>query len=773
MDYDTPPIYLTSAQVEKGSKLLWEMVGALLIFIAAYFFVELIFPKFFSKNEEVKKKKLLKDIEASDKFVVNFHDLIKTVFNPAILPKELMDKPSKFIPWGFLVLWVISIIVIQVGLNTISVANPTNRNDTAIQVGLIMYFVSLIGYYLSRCFSYYKSKTMIDIVKTDMKKKAQAHQKRDPRGSNNDTVSMERQSSVDSSIPTLSHHSDEADSDFDGQFSYKRRIKHITPVIEKIDLIPYNAIQLFVIVTEFVQLGSFPIRDLFRSTIFLQSMQRQSEAASKNFIDNIRSFFAVFATGTSSNDVDYIKFIICWWITIIGVCTAILFTIIQYLLNWETAADLISIKYQKEIKKFITGPWIVLFLPLINLSYLIILNSFLEPLSCLSSNTTPIWYLKLTVGPQPLTICLKDKTAQEPKAQNGIVCYTSRSELFTKNGSIILLLLYALSPTQDSATVRGVLACFIVCLMIGYNVVFGSTYNVWVNMIRTLFYLAILWMCAVVTYYTQPSNSNTLFQAGSSVWGTIFWGWLIIWVLYVALYFGFIRKWELSCELKTLRRTSSSTSLNTDPALTLNTSQRSRTMNPASVSNTLNTPSTSSTIRSDSTVEIGMKRLHGPRPMNPDMIANRNDTLNFNMLGEKKAISIHSNNSNSSISKAAETKAPEPVVDNQTLNENSIAVVESEKWQPVDHSIVATTTTSEGHALPSIESRKPSEHVIVSNITSPNSDRQARKLMGPRAMNFNNPVVLNFSSVAQPPVSDSNTNETSTPSRKESRENIV
>ncbi|KAJ3258994.1 hypothetical protein HK103_003135 [Boothiomyces macroporosus] len=791
MNYDTPPIYLTSAQAEKGSKLLWEMVGALLVFIAAYFFVELIFPKFFSKNEEVKKKKLLKDIEASDKFVVNFHDLIKTVFNPAIVPKELMDKPSKFIPWGFLVLWVISIIVIQAGLNTISVANPANRNDTAIQVGLIMYFVSLIGYYLSRCFSYYK-------MKTDMKKKAQAHQKRDPRGSNNDMVSMERQSSVDSGIPTLSHHSDEADSDFDGQFSYKRRVKHITPVIEKIDLIPYNAIQLFVIVTEFVQLGSFPIRDLFRSIVFLQSMQRQSEAASKNFVDNIRSFFAVFATGTSSNDVDYIKFIICWWITIIGVCTAILFTIVQYLLNWETAADLISIKYQKEIKKFITGPWIVLFLPLINLSYLIILNSFLEPLSCLSSNTTPIWpstFDNLSQGQQDriqecagiyqyqptmnswyslagftmayllLTLC---RTAQEPKAQNGIVCYTSRSELFTKNGSIILLLLYALSPTPDSATVRGVLACFIVCLMIGYNVVFGSTYNVWVNMIRTLFYLAILWMCAVVTYYTQPSNSSTLFQAGSSVWGTIFWGWLIIWVLYVALYFGFIRKWELSCELKTLRRNSSSTSLNNDPALTLNTSQRSRTMNPASVSNTLNTSSTSSTIKSDSTVEIGMKRLHGPRPMNPDMITNRNDTLNFNMQGEKKAISIHSNNSNTSISKAAET-----VVNKQTLNESSIAVVQSEKWQPVDHSIVAPTTTTEGHTLSSIESRRPSEHAIVSNITSPNSDRQARKLMGPRAMNFNNPVVLNLSSVAQPPVSDSNANETSTPSTKESRENIV
>ncbi|KAJ3269570.1 hypothetical protein HDV01_001212 [Terramyces sp. JEL0728] len=401
MDYDTPPIYLTTAQQEKGSKLLWEMVGALIGIFAVYFFVELIFPRFFSRNEEMKKKKLLKDIEASDRFVLNFHDLIKTIFNPAIVPKALMDKPTKFIPWVFLALWVVAIIVIQVGLTSISASNPTTRNDTAIQVGLVMYFASLIGYYLSRTFSYYK-------MKIDMRKKAQAHQKRDVRQSTADMViSMDRQASTESGPLTLSHHSDESE-DFDREFSYKRRVKHITPIIEKIDLIPFNAIQLFVIVTEFIQLGSFPIRDLFRSIVFLQSIQLPQGQSSKNFIDNIRSFFAIFATGTSTEDLNYIKFLLCWWLTLMGVCIAILFTIVQFLLNWEKTADLIPISYQKEIKKFITGPWIILFLPLINLCYLIILNSFLEPLSCLSrpltikSDSSSELGMKRLHGPRPM-----------------------------------------------------------------------------------------------------------------------------------------------------------------------------------------------------------------------------------------------------------------------------------------------------------------------------------------------------------------------------------
>ncbi|KAJ3319632.1 hypothetical protein HDV06_006194 [Boothiomyces sp. JEL0866] len=754
MDYDSPPIYLTSAQIEKGSKLLWEMVGALL--------------------------KLLKDIEASDRFVVNFHDLIKTVFNPAMVPKELMDKPSKFVPWGFLVLWVISIIVIQVGLTSISASDPTNRNDTAIQVGLVMYFLSLIGYYLSRCFSYYK-------MKTDMKKKAQAHQKRDPRVATGDMVSMERQSSVESGIPTLSAHSDETNDDFDGQFSYKRRIKHITPIIEKIDFIPFNAIQLLVIVTEFVQLGSFPIRDLFRSNTFLLSMQLPQNASSKHFIDSIRSLFAIFSTGTSSNDLDYIKFIICWWLTIIGVCIAILFTIIQFLLNWETAADLISIKYQKEIKKFITGPWIILFLPLINLSYLIILNSFLEPLSCLSSNNTPIWpstfdniaqsefdRMQECAGIyqyQPVmnswyslsgfsiayllfTIC---RTAQEPKPQNGMVCYTSRSELFTKNGSIILLLLYALSPTKDTTTVRGVLACIIVCLMIGYNVVFGSTYNVWVNMIRTLFYLAILWMCAVVTYYTQPSNSGILLQAGSSVWGTIFWGWLIIWVVYIALYFVVIRKWELACELKNLRRSSSSTSINMDPISAIALSQQSRSLSFPTTATLLSAAPNQSTIKSDTTLEhstiksdtksdIAMKRLHGPRPMNPEMINFRNDTINFNIMTEKKAISIHSNNSNSSIAKSTEhaEKLQQPDIGTIAVIDPNQSHTNRTLWQPTQLERNSDLTVEKENTF--------AESFSATNITSPGNNRPVRKLVGPRAMNASNPVVLNFPSATFQPV---------------------
>jgi hypothetical protein len=364
---------------------------------------------------------------------------------------------------------------------------------------------------------------------------------------------------------------------FDDDFRYKRRIKHISPVFEKVDFSLFNFIQVAVLLTEFVQIASFPLRDLFRSTAFLQSLMAVQGASSRQFIETIRGFFSIFSTGLITIDFNYVKFVICWWYTLIAFAVAFIFIIIEYAMDWERTTDLVPLWVRKTIDRFTTGSWVLMSLPLVNLFYLIILNAFLEPLGCLSSNTTPTWpvgFEDLAIAAQKrlfecaaihdthpsrntwyslsgftlafllFTIC---RTAQEPIPEQGIINYTSRSELYTKSASIVLLLLYTLVPTQETTTVRGTLASIILFSMILYNVVIGSTFSRWVNFSRTLSYLACFWMSVVITFYTHNDNTTTLFLTGSGVWSVLAVGTLILWAVYTALYFLFIKNWETRC----------------------------------------------------------------------------------------------------------------------------------------------------------------------------------------------------------------------------------
>ena len=193
-------------------------------------------------------------------------------------------------------------------------------------------------------------------------------------------------------IGTLEHKKDES---FDQDFNYRRRIKHITPVLDTINLNLLNIVQILVVFTEFIQLVSFPLRDLFRSSAFMQSLNSDQEKNTREFINGIRSVFSVFSTGLASTNVNYVKFVLCWWLTIIALVIAGTFMILNYLMTVDSVNQYITPTSRKTIFKLLKGPWIITALPLINLFYLMILNAFLEPLGCLSSNLTPTWLMSV------------------------------------------------------------------------------------------------------------------------------------------------------------------------------------------------------------------------------------------------------------------------------------------------------------------------------------------------------------------------------------------
>lgn len=291
---------------------------------------------------------------------------------------------------------------------------------------------------------------------------------------------------------------------FDESFNYIRRIKHISPVYYKINYSIFNGIQSIVLITEFFQLASFPMRDLFRNIQFLQSLQQPQGKAIETLINLLRAVLASLSTGLVSVNYNYVKFVVAWWLTVTAVIVAVLFGLVLSFLQTD-AAERIPIAYRKELQSFVTGRWIVSILPLVNLFYLVLLNAFLEPLACFGSNSTPPWpaafsdidlaaldrinecYPIYTANPIAntwlavmgftlafllFTIC---RTAQEPIPEDGVIAYSSRSELFTKISSIMLLLIYALVPTDSTSTGRGCIAVVILFFMVLYNSVIGST----------------------------------------------------------------------------------------------------------------------------------------------------------------------------------------------------------------------------------------------------------------------------------------------------------
>lgn len=393
-----PPIFLSQKQLDEGGPSLIGLVcgiGAIFVFYIAL--IALI-----KKNQET----ILKEKLAAERFVKNTHMMSESLFKPYLIGvKRIGTSWGKIISIFLLLAWIVSIIVITTGLQTISIEDDAKGNYAQIQAGLVLYFVALIGYFISRVLAYYKDKL-------EIRKKVRAHKKALARGmpdtlprsdvpdSNpirpssllspvNAIVAVIRNSSEKDQSVDLTRRKSEKK--FDQFFNYRRRIKHSTPVYQWVYFNTLNCIQILVLITEFLQLASFPVRDLFRSYSFLQSLQAPQGQSSLNFINGVRSLLSTFSTGLVSIDFNYVKFVLSWWLTVVAFVTAVLFTGFHYAIQTDYVSSRLNASHKRVLTNFLGGRWIVLTLPLINLFYLVILNAFLEPLSCLSSNNTPIF----------------------------------------------------------------------------------------------------------------------------------------------------------------------------------------------------------------------------------------------------------------------------------------------------------------------------------------------------------------------------------------------
>ena len=544
------PIFLSNAQIIRGgSTLLYLIFGFVAAFIVYFSLMILI---------KTSPESIAKDSSAAERFIKNFYNLLEYAFVPDFAGLKRIfsgDAFGKIYSWIWLICWLISVIIIQVGLSSIYGPQIPGKGDyNLIQAGLILFFISQTAYLISRILSYFQDNLEW------RKKISEHHREINANATPNPPVGRKAAS---------------WSSRFDESFHYVIRIKHI-PVSYHLKASILNFLQILVLITEFFQLASFPIRDLFRNDAYIMSLQMHKNQNVKNIVDSIRSVLAAVSTGLSVSDYNYIKFVVCWWLTIISLFIAFFFGMLHLYIKKETR---LSKESKKWLQKISESRWIIFSVPLINLLYLVILNSFLETLSCFSSNTTPSWpasfndiyiasvtryyecYAIYTVSPTVntwlslfgftsafflFTIC---RTANEPIPEDGIISYTQRSELFTKMASVILLLSYALISSPGTATGRGSLALFLLFCMTIYNIVIGSTHVRTINMLRSYSYMLNLWLCAVITYYNSPDSTTRLMEIGVGIWAVIGWGWFTFSIIFFILDYLVVQPWEKRTKL--------------------------------------------------------------------------------------------------------------------------------------------------------------------------------------------------------------------------------
>ncbi|KAH6568183.1 hypothetical protein BASA62_005614, partial [Batrachochytrium salamandrivorans] len=595
MDGNTPPIFITFDSVVSGgdydtnNRTVIVAVTLFLCIVVLYILREVFGPMLVARwtsKEQVQKDALDHKLNA-ERFTRNFHEILKSFVNLSFSYRDIAKNPSKLIPHFFLILWIISIIVIQNAIGTFTSGSTTPVpiiKAPQTQIGLILFFISVNGYLIDRILSYYKDRTdnrkkilvlhhangiphppSAFVATNGSPDEAPSKEPSIPSVSDSFDPSSDEmvQSSAPSSIPdssvrgvrsvrsvrgprplaplqnrpvvvlnedrsgipeaTLSaannidafkaptnqgHGSDESDL-FDHSFRYRRRIKHISPQFKRIDFTFANCVEITVLGTEFVQLASFPLRDLLRSVPFQQSMLTAEGTGSALFVQTIRQIVSTLSMGLPTINTRFlttVQFAISWWMLIFGLSLAIIFTGLYHLLRIEKFEDMVSSATLRRVRQIISGTWVMAPLPLINLLYLIILTALIDPLGCLSDNKTPLWpatslaayaltvqdrerqclpihdgnpslqaWYSLTgfmIGFLLLTIC---RTAQEPIPRDGTIQYTSRSELLFKNAAVIILLIYVLIPSETT-TIRGILAVFIMAAMVAYSILIGSSY---------------------------------------------------------------------------------------------------------------------------------------------------------------------------------------------------------------------------------------------------------------------------------------------------------
>ncbi|KAJ2021733.1 hypothetical protein GGI06_002124 [Coemansia sp. S85] len=309
----------------------------------------------------------------------------------------------------------------------------------------------------------------------------------------------------------------------------------------------FNVVQIGILLFEFVQLLSFPIRDLIDSIHLADRIDPDSPDAA-NFIIGIISMFANLSS----------KFYIIqlWFLVAVIACIAAVMSTIHVYNAWWP---------HKPIALY----WVKYLLPLANLLYLPMLVMLIGSAACLSKLGTddqkgaasgllrcndptivkPL-YLSFTVVAYTggYVILTAFVTSFDRIPIHGEIHFRSQGVAFLKNASMLLSIDFLL-VANSYRHIRSILSLVIVLSMVCFNISTQPCFVDQINYWRTYGLCSILWVSLIVAMLTNESSTLTKLSIGG-IAGALSIGVVVLFVLFVI-----VRRVNLAARKDTERAT--------------------------------------------------------------------------------------------------------------------------------------------------------------------------------------------------------------------------
>ncbi|KAJ2236062.1 hypothetical protein H4R99_005314 [Coemansia sp. RSA 1722] len=270
----------------------------------------------------------------------------------------------------------------------------------------------------------------------------------------------------------------------------------------------FNVIQIGILVLEFFQLLSFPIRDLL-DAIHLsnrQGVMDDDDSDTANFIIGIITMFA------NLNSKFYV--IQLWFLVAVIICILVVMSAIHLYNSWWP---------HKPFALY----WVKYLLPLANLLYLPMLVMLIGSASCLSKIGTEDYkdassgllrcsdpmiikplYLAVTVVAYTTgyVILTAFVTSFDRIPIKGEIHYKSQGVAFLKNTSMLLSIDFLL-VANSYKHIRSILSLIIVLSMVCFNISTQPCFVSQINYWRSFGFCSILWVALVVTMLTSETDA--------------------------------------------------------------------------------------------------------------------------------------------------------------------------------------------------------------------------------------------------------------------------
>ncbi|KAG1041158.1 hypothetical protein G6F43_012158 [Rhizopus delemar] len=288
-----------------------------------------------------------------------------------------------------------------------------------------------------------------------------------------------------------------------------------------------NWVQILILVIEFFQLLSFPLRDL------LSLSQHGPTSHTLSFLLNVGGWMPDIKTPS--------WYVYSVWTTFAVVVCSLTLAIVIHSIN---------ARYPYKL----STRWVRWCLPVVTLLYIPILTTFVGSAACQSLNEpSNAFSLTLrchspTVPRQPylwlsligyvlayfLTTLFLSSHERVPNKNE--IAYKSISVAFIKNMGLLLAIVFLLvESTTKVNRMRALLSTAILFTMICYNIKTSPCYVDKINFFRTGSFVAILWTSALVAVL---SDSNAIENLGpGTVISIVLTGWVFILFMFILLYF--------------------------------------------------------------------------------------------------------------------------------------------------------------------------------------------------------------------------------------------